>query len=76
MRLLSFIVPEAVSEFYSGGCQMASEASRKFLAPPCEFLAPPCRGVPIFTGGCQPLIHKYINRGLTYGLLIVIYHLL
>ena len=27
-------------------------------------------------GGCQPLIHKHINRGLTYDLLIVIYHLL
>ena len=26
--------------------------------------------------GCQPLIHKHIKRGLTYDLLIVIYHLL
>ena len=33
-------------------------------------------GVPIFIGGCQPLIYKHINRGLTYDLLIVIYHLL
>ena len=36
----------AVSEFLSGGCKVASEASWKFKAPPCQFLAPPCRGVP------------------------------
>ena len=29
-----------------------------------------------FIGGCQPLIYKLINRGLTYDLIIVIYHLL
>ena len=38
--------PGAVSDFYSEGCELASEASRKFLAPPWHFLAPPCRGVP------------------------------
>ena len=36
---------EAVSAFWSGGWQIASEASRKFLPPPCEFSPPPCRGV-------------------------------
>ena len=51
--------PGAVSEFYSGGCHMASEASQKNLIHPC-------RGLPIFTGGYHPLIHKHINRGLTY----------
>ena len=30
----------------------------------------------IFTGGCQPLIYIHINRGQTYDLLIVTYHLL
>ena len=40
-----------------------------------KFLAPPCRGVPIFTGRCQPLIHTHINIGLTYDLLIAIYQL-
>ena len=31
------ISPEAVSAFWSGGWQIASEASRKFSPPPCEF---------------------------------------
>ena len=48
----------AVSKFWSGGCENASEAIRNFLS-----------------GGCQPLIYKHLNRGLTYDLLIVIYHL-
>ena len=37
-----------------------SEGCKKF----CHLLA----------GGCQPLISKHINLGLTYDLLIVIYH--
>ena len=41
---------EAVSAFWSGGWQIASEASRKFSPPPC-------RGVASFTGGWQQLIH-------------------
>jgi hypothetical protein len=64
----SFLPSGAVSAFWSGGWQIESEASRKFLPPPC-------RGVASFTGGCQQLIHKHINIGI-YDLLIVIYHLL
>ena len=62
LRLKPICCSGAVSvEFWSGGCEMASDVSRKFLAPPC-------RG--------EPLIYKHINRGLTYDLLTVIYHLL
>ena len=53
----------AVSEFWSGGCELASEASRKFLAPPCEFLAPPPLqgGANFYRGGptINPLTYKY-----------------
>ena len=49
--------PEAVSAFWSGGWQKASEASPKFSPPPCEFSPPPYRGVASFTGGWQQLIH-------------------
>ena len=31
-------IPGAVSDFYSGGCKVASEASRNFMAPPGIFL--------------------------------------
>ena len=34
------------SEFYSEGCELASEASRNFFAPHWHIMAPPCRGVP------------------------------
>ena len=33
-----YAVPGAVSAFWSGGWQIASEASRKFLPPPCIIL--------------------------------------
>ena len=39
-------------------------ASRNFLAP----FTP--------TGGCKPLIHKCVNKGLTYDLLIFIHIIL
>ena len=48
---------EAVSAFWSGGWQIASEASRKFSPPPCEFSR-----VASFTGGWQQLIHKYVYK--------------
>ena len=44
------LLSEAVSAFWSGGWQIASEASQKFSPPPC-------RGVASFTGGWQQLIH-------------------
>ena len=45
--------------FGQGGARWRAKRAEKFWHPPA--------------GGCQPLIHKHLNRGLTYGLLIVIY---
>ena len=55
------MIAGAVSEFWSGGCEMASTPSRIFLAPPC-------RGVPTIN------LQTYKQRA--DALLIVIYHLL
>ena len=43
----------AVSEFWSGGCEIASEASRKFLAPPVNFWPPPAGGGQFLQGGAN-----------------------
>ena len=57
----------AVSEFGSGGGVRDGERSEpKYFGTPLSN----------FTRGCQLLFYKHINRGLTYDLLIVIYHLL
>ena len=56
---------------------MASDASCKLLAPPVNFRQPPAgECIIVKGGGYKPLNYKHINRGLTYDLLIVIYHLL
>jgi hypothetical protein len=55
------LITRAVSEFYSGECEVASEASRKFL------------GVRTCTGGCQRRNQVHINIGLTYDLINYIF---
>ena len=65
--------PEAVSEFYSEECELASEESRNILAPPWHFLAPACRGVRTCTGGCQRRNQVHINIGLTSDLINYIF---
>ena len=62
--------------FGQGGARWRAKRAENFWPPPVNFWPPPAGGGPIFTGGCQPLILKHINIGLTYDLLIVIYHLL
>jgi hypothetical protein len=48
----------AVSELGSDPARWQAKLAENFWQPPA--------------GGCQPLIYKLINRGLTYDLLIVI----
>ena len=59
------------------GLRDGERSEPKFFGPPpVNFWPPLAGGCQFCTGGCQPLIHKHTNIGLTYDLLIVIYHLL
>ena len=46
--------PGAISEFWSGGYKVASEASRNLLAPLCQFVGTPMqRSANFYKGGAN-----------------------
>ena len=75
--------PQFMPNILRGGFRVLARGVRdgerselKIFGPPLWIFGPPLQGGANFYRGGQPLILKHINIGLTYDLLIVIYHLL
>ena len=70
------LILRGFSILFRGGYRVLVRGVRGDELSEAKFFGTPLSIFGIFTGGWQPLIHKHINRGLTYDSLIVIYHLL